>query len=137
MNKARKYPGVVVMGGRVFAFGGCDGLITHSSVEVYDPSMEQWVYASAMATPRSGMGVAPLNGYIYVMGGSHNGAALCSVERYDPLSDKWQGVAPMGTARDRTCATVLEVQKIDILHQKTSPRMITHQHHAHFRQYSS
>ena len=138
MHKARKYPGVVVMGGRVFTFGGCDGTATHSSVEVYNPAMEQWVFVSAMATPRSGMGVAHLNGYIFVIGGSCNGVPLCSVEQYDPLGDHWQSVAPMNTARDRMCATVLEVQRTDMLSLKTtSSKAVSQHHHVHFRQYSS
>lgn len=114
MKKRRKYSGVAVMGGRVFVFGGCDGSTTHTSVEVYDPGMDQWTFVAPLLCPRSGMGVVVLHGFIYVIGGSNNGTPLSSLEQYDPLSNRWTVGPSMATARDRLSACVVELSYVEV-----------------------
>ena len=137
MKKRRKYSGVAVLGGRVFVFGGCDGSTTHTSVEVYDPSVDQWTYAAPLFYPRSGMGVAAVHGFIYVIGGSNNGTPHNSVERYDPLSNRWVVGPSMATARDRLSVCVVELTNMDALSQQQTASITSSLRSIHIRQYSS
>ena len=61
----------VVMGGKLYAFGGVnrDGL-TCSSVERYDSSMNQWETIAPMTVPRRSYAVAVLDGNSYVCSNS-------------------------------------------------------------------
>ena len=53
---------------------------TPSSVEVYDPSTDQWSAAPSMSTAREGLGVDVLNEKLYAVGGYDGNNVLASVE---------------------------------------------------------
>ena len=54
MPEHQKYPGVTIIGGKIFVVSGCDSASRHSSVECYDPSRDQWIKLSLMLFSRSG-----------------------------------------------------------------------------------
>lgn len=68
MHLPRKFPGAEVLGGMVYAIGGCDTTNRHSSVERYVPGLNQWTVVASLLNPRSGLGTATLNGFLYAVG---------------------------------------------------------------------
>ena len=58
---------VIVLGGFIYAFGGCDG--TLSSAERYDPSTNVWSAIGSLTTARFCHGVSVLGGFVYAVGG--------------------------------------------------------------------
>lgn len=102
MNSRRRWLGVGVLGGLVYAGGGYDGGAL-SSVECHDPTTNAWSFVASMNQKRHSCGVAVTNGFLYVVGGSawHS---LSSMERYDPVANTWTLVAPLPRANYRDCA---------------------------------
>jgi N-acetylneuraminic acid mutarotase len=83
----------VVLGGRIYVFGGnavgcgfsgCTVGTERRSAEVYDPSTNTWTPIAAMFTARKDFDSVVLNGQIYVIGGLGGGEYLGAVERYTP-----------------------------------------------------
>ena len=62
-------PGVVYMGGIVYAIGGFNGSLRVRTVDSYDPAKDQWACVSSMQDRRSTLGSAVLNGLLYAVGG--------------------------------------------------------------------
>lgn len=81
--------GVAVVNRIMYAIGGFDGVIRHSSAERYHPERNEWTYIKPMKIGRSGAGVAAYNQYIYVVGGFDGKRQLSSVERFDTDTETW------------------------------------------------
>ena len=99
LNVARSRPGVAALNGKLYAVGGYNGSEHLSSVECYDPSLDQWQLIEAMATPRNSPAVAVQGERLYVAGGHDGKKVLNSVEVYNPHEKSWKEVPPMDTAK--------------------------------------
>ena len=118
MRQARESPTLVSCLGKLYALGGRDEFGTLASVEVYDPTTNQWsadnpmVYKCHPPTlftslslnvilqrqPRSAAAGVALGEQIYIIGGEGRGRPgmsgrhLLSVERLDIPSGSWKKV---------------------------------------------
>jgi len=70
--------------GRLYLFGGWDGLKYISSVYIYDPELKTWTSGLAMPTARAYLGAAVLDRKIYLVGGKNNAGALDMTEIFEP-----------------------------------------------------
>ena len=97
-----------ITGELLFAVGGwCSGDAI-SSVEMFDPSNNEWKIVTPMSKRRCGVGVAVLNQKIYAIGGHDGQSYLNSVERYDPLNNQWYlDIAPTSSCRTSVGVAVL------------------------------
>lgn len=93
MKTARASAASAVLGGRLYVMGGSiDSRLQEatSSVEMYDPVGDKWVYKAPMNIARLGCAAVVLKGHLYVMGGlGAENNCLRSVERYDEGLDRW------------------------------------------------
>ena len=74
-------------------------MVRHTSMERYDPTIDQWSVLSNMNIGREGAGLVLATDNIYCIGGYDGVNLLNSVERYDPNTGQWASVAPMATRR--------------------------------------
>lgn len=93
----------------LFAVGGwCSGDAI-ASVEMYDPTTNEWKAVAQMSKRRCGVGVAVLNNLLYAVGGHDGVSYLNSVERYDPHTNQWSNdVAPTSSCRTSVGVAVLD-----------------------------
>ena len=107
MNEGRKFAAAVLLNGKIFIFGGCDGQNVLSSCEVYDPRVDRWQYISPMQDSRMRHSAAVHDGKVYIVGGvsdNRAGPGIRSVECYIPEEDRWTKVSGMPSARcDHQC----------------------------------
>jgi hypothetical protein len=116
-----------VVGDRLYAIGGADGVCDGSSpcpfaplatVEMYNPALQggalgygtqdSWTARSPMLIPREGLAVAVVNGLIYAMGGhTSGGLAVATSEVYDPIANSWAAKASMAAPRAAFAAAVI------------------------------
>lgn len=114
MGCVRSALGVAVLNGYLYAVGGFGNQCSLTSMEVYDPTVNEWFGLPAMSAARYGLAVAALDGLLYVCGGhnsespsatSSNGphspksSWLDVVEVFDPEMQVWEIVPPMPVAR--------------------------------------
>jgi N-acetylneuraminic acid mutarotase len=85
--------------GKIYAFGGWDGVKYGSAVEEYDPATDTWTGKADMPTPRGHLSTSAVNGRIYAIGGWDGNTYVSTVEEYDPAMDTWTGKADMPTPR--------------------------------------
>ena len=83
----------------IYVCGGFDGTVRHTSMERYDPQIDQWSMLGNMNIGREGAGLVVANDMIYCIGGYDGVNLLNSVERYDPNTGQWTSVASMTTRR--------------------------------------
>ncbi|KAB1258566.1 Kelch-like protein 12 [Camelus dromedarius] len=99
----------------IYVSGGFDGSRRHTSMERYDPNIDQWSMLGDMQTAREGAGLVVASGVIYCLGvpsgrrreldgwrplGGYDGLnILNSVEKYDPHTGHWTNITPMATKR--------------------------------------
>ena len=93
----------------IFVCGGFDGTMRHTSMERYDPNIDQWSVLRSMNTGREGAGLVVANDGLYCIGGYDGVNLLNSAERYDPNTDQWAIIAPMTTRRSGTTPTWFNV----------------------------
>ncbi|CAF4700562.1 unnamed protein product, partial [Rotaria sp. Silwood2] len=93
----------------LFAVGGwCSGDAI-ASVEMFDPTTNEWRAVSPMSKRRCGVGVAVLNNLLYAVGGHDGVSYLNSVERFDPQTNQWSNdVAPTSSCRTSVGVAVLD-----------------------------
>ena len=60
-----------------------------STVECYDPTIDEWKFVASMNNQRDGACVVTEGRYIYVISGYDGHSYLSSVEMYDPSTDAW------------------------------------------------
>uniref|UniRef100_G3PXU5 Kelch like family member 2 n=1 Tax=Gasterosteus aculeatus aculeatus TaxID=481459 RepID=G3PXU5_GASAC len=92
-------PGVVYVGGCVYAVGGFNGSLRVRTVDCYDPTADRWTSVSSMQDRRSTLGAAVLNGLLYAVGGFDGSTGLSTIEAYNAKTDEWFHVLPMSTRR--------------------------------------
>ncbi|CAF3382448.1 unnamed protein product [Rotaria sp. Silwood1] len=93
----------------LFAVGGwCSGDAI-ASVEMFDPTTNEWRAVSPMSKRRCGVGVSVLNNLLYAVGGHDGVSYLNSVERFDPQTNQWSNdVAPTSSCRTSVGVAVLD-----------------------------
>ena len=84
---------------QVYVCGGFDGTVRHTSMERYDPILDQWSIVGNMRVGREGAGLVMANDMMYCIGGYDGVNLLNSVERCDPHTGQWDMVSPMHTCR--------------------------------------
>lgn len=101
--------------GRVLVAGGEGGLGGNPSVEIYNPSTNDWTFGSFLLAPHVGHTATLLpSGEVLLVGGGgsisltlREPQALATAEVYDPLTDRWTLLASMHSTRDHHTATLL------------------------------
>ncbi len=83
----------------IYVAGGFDGTVRHTSMERYDPTIDEWSLQGNMAVGREGAGLVVANDVIYCIGGYDGVNLLNSVERYDSNTSNWSSVPAMTTRR--------------------------------------
>lgn len=71
--------------GKLYLFGGWDGVSNRSEVFTYNPGDRQWASLAPMPTPRQSCGAALLNGSVYIVGGQDASGAVRANERFSPF----------------------------------------------------
>ena len=97
MSVPRNAPGVVALGGKIYAVGGFDGATVLKSGEVFDPAANSWRAIVNMSVARWLLGAAALGGKLYALSG----------EVFSPLADSWSTIANMTTGRSSPGAAAL------------------------------
>jgi N-acetylneuraminic acid mutarotase len=96
MGATRRFPGVAVVGGKLYAIGGDGTRVT----EEFDPVANSWTVMDSMPTTRWwGFGTGAVNGKIYAIGGAAGGVYLDENEEFDPSADSWASRTAMPTER--------------------------------------
>lgn len=99
--------------GQVLITGGHDCNNTLDSVEVYDPTSNQWIPRTAMSQYRDFHQATLLpSGKVLVAGGIGAGGYLMHAEIYDPSTNTWSPAAPMNVARSMHVATQMSNGKV-------------------------
>lgn len=91
----------------VYAIGGCEAWSCLSSVEIYDPTTNQWTVSKQIITARRGCGVVVFNNKLYVVGGSDGTHSLNSTEIFDEETQNWVVGPSMTTPRANVEVTVV------------------------------
>jgi N-acetylneuraminic acid mutarotase len=80
MNEARSGFGAAVIGGKIMVVGGevfsAGGAKALTSVEVYDPQIQEWRFATPIPVGIHGNPVAAYKGQLFVLGGSDRAAGI-------------------------------------------------------------
>ncbi len=79
----RAYHGTVVLGTKIYMFGGYDGRYTYHTLDVLDIAAKKprWKRLSCMSQIRCYVAGCSVNGEVWAIGGSENSRKLRSVER--------------------------------------------------------
>ena len=109
MRTPRKYHGMAVLGGKIYAAGGFDGNKRTASVEAYDPATNSWDAVAPMRTGRLGVTLTAMQGKLLAVGGKEDrGDILATVEAYNVNTDSWEEVEAMAVPRHKHVAAGLE-----------------------------
>merc|ERR1712176_485101 len=85
----------VVMGGKIYVYGGGNGKELLSSVECFDPVMMRWDAVPPMGQRRHGATVSVMAGHIYICGGWADQVPLNTAERFNPVTLEWEDLPVM------------------------------------------
>lgn len=102
MHEIRLFAAAVVINGKIFIFGGCDGQNVLRSCEVYDIKLDTWQHITPMQISRMKHSAVVHAGKVYIIGGasdSRAGPGLRSVECYIPEEDRWTRIPDMPIGR--------------------------------------
>jgi len=99
MNVGRNYPALAVCDGQIYAIGGNTGHRRLSTVERYDPGLNQWFREQSMSRRRSDAAAAVVDRKIYVCGGFDGVEPTNSVEVFDTNIGIWASLSPMSHRR--------------------------------------
>lgn len=105
LQTQRDNPGVTVVDDLLYVVGGrtrnANGTIVDgglSTMEIYDPVADQWVFGAPMPNGRRTMSIGTINGRIQVIGGEGN-ASLDFNEEYNPATEAWRTLPAIETPR--------------------------------------
>jgi len=95
LNTPRAYATAVALGDSIYVMGGADsaGGRIFNTVEVYDPTKNQWHYSEHMNDRREGAASVVYGDSIFVFGGAGSEGFRRTVEFYSPATGAWS-VAP-------------------------------------------
>lgn len=113
LPKGANHVGVVVDGGKLFAFGGFveQNRKPHAEAFVFDPKANAWKALRPMPAPCGSIACIALGGRLHLIGGAVGDTtdAKTSVDwhyAYDPATDAYEKHAPLPTPRDHTGVVV-------------------------------
>ncbi len=90
----RMYAAAAAYDGKIFVFGGRNGMWMINDVEMYDPIVGYWVEVTNMFS-REGLSATTMGDYILVVGGKFNQWSYSpEVDVYNPVTYDWQGNLP-------------------------------------------
>ncbi|MEM8778163.1 MAG: kelch repeat-containing protein, partial [Cyanobacteria bacterium P01_G01_bin.49] len=105
LQTRRDNPGAAVVDDLLYVFGGrtrnADGTTIDgglSTLEIYDPVADQWVFGTDMPNGRRTMSVGTINGRIQVIGGE-GAASLDFNQEYNPATGAWRTLPDIPTPR--------------------------------------
>jgi N-acetylneuraminic acid mutarotase len=101
LPSARQGPGVVAVGGVLYAIGGLNSAGTAlSSVVAYAPSSNSWTTKAALPSARQGgNGAVAISGRLYLAGGFNSAGTLTrTLYAYNPSTNSWAARATMPAA---------------------------------------
>ncbi|MFY9270007.1 MAG: hypothetical protein WAO55_09705 [Candidatus Manganitrophaceae bacterium] len=113
LNTVRSHCGAAAIGGKIYIFGGGGPAFKSlSTVEIYDPKEDRWVFGPEMPTLRSGLVAVNLNDQAYVMGGGFRRPDgtfnfLTVVEIFDPKTG-WSKGPDLLRRHDAPAATIFD-----------------------------
>ena len=105
MNSAHTAGAYAETGGKIFAIGGSQN---PTSLEIYDPVLDQWIAGPAVPQPVKYCSAISLNGVIYVVGCRISDTNSDRIFAYDSLSQTWSEKNNMPTARHAASLVVLD-----------------------------
>nr|XP_026690605.1 kelch-like protein 12 isoform X2 [Ciona intestinalis] len=108
MNVKRWGFGAAVLNGHLYSLGGHSGKQITSSVERYDPLLDEWKDVAPMQTRRGWFAAVVLNNAIYAIGGYDGNESLSSVEKYNLNNDTWVYAKDMKIEKNRHSACVAQ-----------------------------
>jgi N-acetylneuraminic acid mutarotase len=92
--------GLASVAGKIYAIGGINSNNQPlTTVEEYNPTINEWKNKRSMPTARSGAAVAVYDGKIYVVGGAVGEGFVANNEIYDPKTNTWSTGTSMPTPR--------------------------------------
>jgi hypothetical protein len=104
---------IAAVNGKLYLFGGFDGMRYLDTVLIYDPSQDSWSEGTPMNQARGFSAAAVVGQKVYVLGGfdGRNESTLC--EAYDPTREgteggPWTTLTPMRTGRGGLAAATIE-----------------------------
>lgn len=89
MNYARHSASVIVLNGYIYVAGGIDAGKMLTSVELYDPNIDEWTKMTPMNKARAAFGLIESNGFLYAMGGTG------TIEKFHPYKNVWTEVCKL------------------------------------------
>jgi len=90
----RMYAAAAAYDGKIFVFGGRNGMWMVNDVEMYDPAVGHWVEVTNMFS-REGLSATTMGNFILVVGGKFNQWSYSpDVDVYNPVTYDWQGNLP-------------------------------------------
>ena len=115
MIKERWHACAIAYDNKIFVLGGLgwddlgDTIVSHHSIEIYDPELDEWTLGPRMTQPRQYHKAVVLNDRIYAIGGRNGNAFVKSVENLDLLNPNaiWKPTSEMLTQKYFFGATVL------------------------------
>ena len=102
MSTPRQAHSAVVLNGRIYVVGGCDGEERLKSVECFTPGPVMTRYNVAdMLLPRSNFALSVVDGKILVCGGysDQHGSVIANCEMYCPQTNTWSAVEDLSAPR--------------------------------------
>jgi len=94
LHHRRIYAAAAVYNGKIFVFGGRDGMWMVNQVEMLDPAFGYWVEVGDMCS-REGLSATTMGDSIIVLGGKINQWSYsASADIYDPINMAWNGGLP-------------------------------------------
>jgi len=101
LHVARMGAGATVVDNQPIVMGGCDEVAGYlSSVEMYDPLIDNWTFITPMRSKRSYLGAVEIAGSVYAIGGfgeelGNLDGWLTSVERLEAQRGIWLPASPL------------------------------------------
>jgi N-acetylneuraminic acid mutarotase len=87
------------LNGKVYTFGGYNGVTYFNTVQAYDPVNNTQATLAPMPNRRHGLAAAAVGGKIYALGGSVGAGQMLINEEYDPASNTWVTKSSMTVGR--------------------------------------
>lgn len=88
----------------IFTVRRRDASFTYSSVDIYDPAIDQWVNYS-LPVPRTNIAASSTGGYAVFVGGHVNSTLdSAAVDIYDVTTNTWDHTLTLSTARAEAVA---------------------------------
>ena len=126
MNHARCSAAISVVNGEIYAVGGIGwppnrdqsgryfSSLYLSSVEVFNPKMNQWQERTEMSVPKAAHSTSVIDDKIYVIGGYFQEERklnrLSTIEVYDPATDRWTQESDMLIGKSGHATEVIDRQ---------------------------